>query len=207
MDSHKERKALERFLRATVHMRRARSALGLEVGTKGQALVEFALMVPFLVLLIFNAVNFGSFLYNWITISNAARVGAQYAAMGSAYAKYPTTATLAAIQTMIQNETSSLPGASSTNPAITICENQNGTAVVFPPIGATPAPCSDPAGIPAPPQDPETVTGAGGSTFTSVAIDVVYTYTSFIPAFSSGALSVFVPPSPIHVRTVMRVLN
>jgi Flp pilus assembly protein TadG len=205
LHSQNERKALERFLRATVHMRRARSALGLEIGTRGQALVEFALMVPFVFLLIFNAVNFGGFLYNWITISNAARVGAQYAAMGSAYQGYPSEATLAAIKTMIQNETASLPGASATNPAITICENQNGTGVAFPPVGSPPAGCA--GGTPVPPQDPETITGVGGSTFTSVGIDITYTYTSFIPAFSSGALSVFVPPSPIHIRTVMRVLN
>jgi Flp pilus assembly protein TadG len=205
LDSKKARKALERFLRATGHNPRSRSAVDLEVGAQGQALVEFALMVPFLFLLIFNAVNFGGFLYNWITIANAARVAAQYASMGSAYQGYPTEATLAAIQTMIQNETASLPGASTTNPAITICENQNGTGVAFPPVGSPPAGCA--GGTPVPPQDPETITGVGGSTFTSVGIDITYTYTSFIPAFSSGALSVFVPPSPIHIRTVMRVLN
>jgi Flp pilus assembly protein TadG len=204
LDSHKHRKAFERFLR-TLHKPRSRSALGLDVGVEGQALVEFALLVPFLFLLIFNVVNFGGFLYNWITIANAARVGSQYAGMGAAYEGYPTTATLAAIKTMIQNETASLPGASATNPAITLCENQNGSAVAFPPLGSPPAACA--AGTPVPPQDPETITGVGGSTFTSVAIDVTYTYTSFIPAFSSGALSVFVPPSPIHIRTVMRVLN
>ncbi|MGI8959728.1 MAG: TadE/TadG family type IV pilus assembly protein [Bryobacteraceae bacterium] len=192
-------------MRTAVRMPQLRDGLGKVAGAQGQALVEFALLVPFLFLLIFNAVNFGGFLYNWIGVSNAARVGSQYAAMGSAYEGYPTTATLAAIKTMIQNETSSLPGASSTNPAVTICENQNGTAVVFPPLGSPPAACA--GGTPVPPQDPETVTGVGGSTFTSVAIDVTYTYTSFIPAFSSGALSVFVPPSPIHIRTVMRVLN
>ena len=175
-------------------------------GAQGQALVEFALLVPFIFLLIFNVVNFGGFLYSWITISNASRVGAQYASMGAAYASYPATAKLSDIQTLITKETSSLPGASATNPAITICENQNGTAVAFPPTGNPPAAC--PSGSTAPPQDPETITGiAGASTYTNLQIDVTYTYPRFIPGFSSGAVSIFLPPSTIHLRTVMRVLN
>jgi Flp pilus assembly protein TadG len=172
-------------------------------GSEGQALIEFALVVPLLFLLIFNAVNFGGFLYSWITVSNAARAGGQYAAMGAAYASYPTAATLNDIQTLIQNETSSLPGASATNPAITVCENQNGTAVTYPPTNP-PTACTSTA----PPQDPETITGlTGASTYTTVAIDVTYTYTPFIGAFSSGLVGIVSPPTSVHRRTVMRVLN
>ena len=42
------------------------------------------LMLPLLFLLIVNAVNFGGFLFAWITIANAARAGAQYWVLGSA---------------------------------------------------------------------------------------------------------------------------
>ena len=45
---------------------------------KGQALVEFALIVPMVFLLAVNAVNFGGFIFAWITVANAARAGAQY---------------------------------------------------------------------------------------------------------------------------------
>jgi Flp pilus assembly protein TadG len=199
-----EGKALERFIKDSMgnpHPKPGARA------AEGQALVEFALIVPFLFLLIFNVVNFGGFLYNWIGVSNAARVGAQSASMGSAYAGFPSIATLAGIQTLIQNETASLPGASTTNPAVIVCENRNGTAMQYPPPPAGVAPTACPAAT-APPQDPETITGlTGASTFTTVTVDVTFTYTSFIPSFSFSALSVFVPPSPIHIRTVMRVLN
>jgi hypothetical protein len=52
--------------------------------TEGQALIEFALILPIVFLLIVNAVNFGSFLFAWITIANSARAGVQYVASGRA---------------------------------------------------------------------------------------------------------------------------
>ncbi len=48
-------------------------------GASGQALVEFALMVPLVFLLVVNALNFGGFIYCWITIADAVRAGADYA--------------------------------------------------------------------------------------------------------------------------------
>jgi Flp pilus assembly protein TadG len=171
----------------------------------GQSLIEFALMIPLLFLLIFNAVNFGGFLYSWIAISNAARAGVQDAAMGAAYASYPPVASLSAVQTLIQNETASLPNSSASNPLVTVCENLNGTVVAYPltnPVTACPG------GVTAPPQDPETITGlSGASTYSTVAIDVTYTYTPFIGAFSAGLLGIVSPPTTVHRRTIMRILN
>ena len=46
-------------------------------GEKGQALVEFALLVPILVLLVFAIVDFGMGFYSWIAITNGAREGAR----------------------------------------------------------------------------------------------------------------------------------
>jgi hypothetical protein len=43
---------------------------------QGQALIEYALLLPLLFLLIVNTVNFGGFLFAWITVSNAARASA-----------------------------------------------------------------------------------------------------------------------------------
>jgi Flp pilus assembly protein TadG len=173
---------------------------------EGQALVEYALVVPILLYLILNTVSFGSFIYSWITVANAARAGGQYAAMGAAYASYPTPATLAGVKAVIQNETSSLINASASNPAVAICENLNGTAVAYPPTGSPPATCTGTA----PPPDPETITGAtGASLYTSVSIDVTYDVTPIISAFNFPGLNLFTIslPSSIHRRTVMRVLN
>ena len=171
------------------------------VNERGQTLVEYALMVPLLFILIANIVNFGGLLYGWITVANAARAGAQYGAMGGAYATYPTTATLAQIKTLVENEASALPNSSSTNPVVTVCENNNGTVIDW--GGGT---C--PAGVTSPPQDPEDA--AGTTTYSSLAIDVTYTYTQFISSglkFPILHLFTLALPTSIHTRIVMRVLN
>jgi len=75
---------------------------------KGQALVEFALLVPLVFLLAVNAVNFGGYLFAWITVANAARSGADYMSMSSASVGAPAAATLAQITTLVTNDVSSL---------------------------------------------------------------------------------------------------
>ena len=47
-------------------------------GEEGQALVEFALVVPVLLLLLLGIVEFGLLLYNQQVITNASREGARY---------------------------------------------------------------------------------------------------------------------------------
>ena len=50
-------------------------------GEKGQALVEFALLVPIFLLLLFAIVDFGMGFYSWITVTNGAREGARLGAV------------------------------------------------------------------------------------------------------------------------------
>lgn len=45
-------------------------------------MVEFALMVPIFLLLVFAIVDFGMGLYSWITVTNAAREGARLGTVG-----------------------------------------------------------------------------------------------------------------------------
>ena len=47
---------------------------------RGQALVEFALIVPVMLLLLVIAIDFGRLFFSYIQISNAAREGAAYGA-------------------------------------------------------------------------------------------------------------------------------
>jgi len=47
----------------------------------GQALVEFALVLPILLILLCGIIDFGWIYYNQISLSNAAREGARYAAI------------------------------------------------------------------------------------------------------------------------------
>jgi Flp pilus assembly protein TadG len=179
-----DQRALERFVRDVVVNGRER----------GQALVEFALMVPLLLLLTLYAVNFGGLFYSWITVANAVRSAGQYAAMGLSSvgpAGPPPLATMSQITTLIQNETASLPGST---PTITVCLNDNGTVT-----NLSGAAC--PAGVTAPPVDPE----APG--YVSVAVDVTYTYTPFINITSFFRLPLASPPTTVHQRAVMRLLN
>jgi Flp pilus assembly protein TadG len=179
-----DQRALERFVRDVVVNGRER----------GQALVEFALMVPLLLLLTLYAVNFGGLFYSWITVANAVRSAGQYAAMGLSSvgpAGPPRLATMSQITTLIQNETASLPGST---PTVTVCLNDNGTVT-----NLSGAAC--PAGVTAPPVDPE----APG--YVSVAVDVTYTYTPFINITSFFRLPLASPPTTVHQRAVMRLLN
>ena len=50
-------------------------------GEKGQALVEFALLVPLFLILLFGIVDFGMGFYSWITVTNSAREGARVGAV------------------------------------------------------------------------------------------------------------------------------
>lgn len=53
------------------------------MGSRGQSLVETALMIPLLLLLILNAVNFGYFLLISLNLTSATRNGVEYAIQGS----------------------------------------------------------------------------------------------------------------------------
>lgn len=52
-------------------------------GEKGQNLVEFALVVPIFLILVFAIVDFGMGFHAWITVTNAAREGARIGAVGA----------------------------------------------------------------------------------------------------------------------------
>lgn len=48
---------------------------------RGQAMVEFALVLPIFMLLIFGIVDFGMGFHTWITVTNSAREGARLGAV------------------------------------------------------------------------------------------------------------------------------
>ncbi len=151
---------------------------------KGQALVEFSLLVPLVFLLAVNAVNFGGFLFAWITVANAARAGAEYMSMSSASPGAPAAATPAQITTLVTNDISSLMNRASL--AVAIYTNKtpaaNGCTTLF---------------------DPE------APAYTLATVDVTYTYKPYIPLFSFPKLgiSATLPSSTIHRKAVVRMLQ
>jgi len=52
--------------------------------SKGQSLVEFSLALPVLLLLVFGIIDFGLGIKSYISLTNAVREGARYAAVGNA---------------------------------------------------------------------------------------------------------------------------
>ena len=52
-------------------------------GEKGQALAEFALLIPIFLILLFAIVDFGMGFHSWITITNSAREGARLGAVAA----------------------------------------------------------------------------------------------------------------------------
>ena len=58
----------------------ARTPIGRGHRSRGQAVVEFAIVVPVMFLLLLIALDFGRLFFSYVSISNAAREGAAYAA-------------------------------------------------------------------------------------------------------------------------------
>jgi Flp pilus assembly protein TadG len=52
-------------------------------GERGQSLVEFTMIVPIFLLLVFAIVDFGMGFHAWITVTNSAREGARIGAVGA----------------------------------------------------------------------------------------------------------------------------
>lgn len=156
----------------------------------GQALIEYLLVLPMLLLLVVNLVNFGGFLFAWITVANAARAGADYAIMGGASVGSPQAASASQISSLITQDVSSLPNVSSL--AINVCQNYNGTITT---LAGT---CTSI------PSDPEP------STYVLTTVDVTYTYNPFISSgFQFPSLNVYatLPPTTVHRRAVMRQIQ
>lgn len=69
---------------------------------RGQTMVEFAIVVPILLLLLFAILQFGIVFNNWITLTDAARAGARQAAVGRSVAD-PTGAAVSRTRTSAAN--------------------------------------------------------------------------------------------------------
>jgi hypothetical protein len=137
-----------------------------------------------------NVINFGGFFAAWIAVANAARSGANYEILSGASVGALSQATAAQVNSLIAQDISSLPNQASL--VVNICKNNSGTITT---LAGT---CSSI------PTDPES------ASFVLLSIDVTYTYLPFIPtAFKFPNLGIYatIPPTSIHRRAVMRVIQ
>jgi Flp pilus assembly protein TadG len=98
---------------------------------EGQALVEFALVLPLLLLLIFGVLEFGRALHYWIDSTHLANEGARYAAVNRNPGPGGTLA-----QTLVdKGSTSELRDGSTSVDPLQICiDYPNGTSAVGDPV-------------------------------------------------------------------------
>jgi Flp pilus assembly protein TadG len=88
----------------------------------GNATVEFALLLPLMLLLVLGAVDFARLFYAAITVASAARAGVQYGAQDTIKAKDTT-----GMQTAASNDAADITGVTATAQAY--CECADGTRV------------------------------------------------------------------------------
>jgi hypothetical protein len=184
----------------------------------GASLLEFALIVPLLLILIANIVNFAGFFFAWITVQDAARAGAQYLVRGdkslgdpAPVAPLPESGLAALISPVVTQELSSLVN----NPslALRVCTRKpsgRGISATAPTITCTQVTGS----FSTTPSDPPEEGSAEAPLYETGWVDVGYTYLPFIPSgFKFPGLN-FGPVWPskdggvtIHRQVVMRILS
>lgn len=160
---------------------------------QGQGLIETAILLPFLLIITFNAINLGYFFFVYLNLATAPRQGAQYSILGSVTTVNVLPAADAVHQLLSDDISGAISSASAT-PA-RVCSLALGTSS---PHDATQVPLCQ-------------VYNAGSDPFTAVQadpeapalvlnrVDIAYTVA---PLISGGAFNLVMPSSLTFHRLV-----
>jgi Flp pilus assembly protein TadG len=163
---------------------------------RGSAMIEAAVIMPLLLILILNVLNFALFIYAWVTVNNAARAAGQYKVYNgvvvASNGEAPTTAQVAS--NVVAGDTASLPnstppscaGSTAGGVCVEICSVFKGTV--------SPSTCSFSTV-----DDPE---HAQSKPYKAWNINVSYTYVPFI-----NALTALNSSRTISQRVVLRSMQ
>ena len=170
--------------------------LKLKTDTRGQSLIETAIMLPLMLFLVLNAVNFGYFFLMTINLTGASRTAGTYAIMGSSTpsasvlpASGPSTNLLSVTYLTQQDLTGAV--SNPTSASIQICSpiningsgsgvNGSGTSQKSNCVTCTGSSCGAVGtGTPQPDTDPENT--ATTTPFVLSRVDIDYTFTPIIP--------------------------
>ena len=171
----------------------------------GQSLLESAITLPFIIYMLFNAINAGYFWAVSLKLATAPRIGVEYSIMGTTSTVQQQTPPVGSVTTLIYtNVTNSIGSSASTTPVRVCTLNQgqvsNGSVLI--PL------CQTPNGgtFTSYPQyaDPEAPPAAGGSGLISNQVDIVYTVN---PLISGAFLVVGNAPLTLHKVVVMRAIG
>ena len=171
----------------------------------GQSLVETVLMMPLLLLILLNAVNFGYFFLVTLNLTAAPRSGVEYSIQGSATpsaislpnAGAPTTIDSVSYLTY-QDMTGALNAP--TGASIQVCSQTNGFNGTGASKKANCVTCSGSScgsagtGSPAPDPDPELNSASTAPAFVLHRVDVTYQFSPLIPG---TPFNIFLLASPI----------
>jgi Flp pilus assembly protein TadG len=177
---------------------RPRPARSLVASTRGTALLETAIALPMLLVLLLNAMNFATYVYDWIVLDNAARAATEYQIYNGTVVGAPGMPTLTQLENLVYSD--SLLTASKVS--IEVCSKNNGTVACNGTGNATVS-SNSLSGI----ADPEP------SFFTLWAVDLYYGYTpvvsalSLIPAGTSCVINNTTYTTCIHRQVVMRSMQ
>ena len=89
---------------------------------RGTALLEFALILPVILMLLVGVLDYSLLMRTAISVADAARAGAQYGSLSAANASNST-----AVQNAALNAAPDIPGLKAT--AVTVCKCSDGTTV------------------------------------------------------------------------------
>ena len=195
---------------------RAATVRAVDRSESGQSLVETALLLPTLLMLLFNAVNFGYFFLIAVNIAAAPRSGVAYSIQGNASpnaSSLPAAGPSSTITTVSYLTYQDLAGAiySPSGTPVQVCSAVLG--VNSPGISTQTAKCASYGGtytFPAPASDPES------PQFVLNQVDVAY---KFSPLINGTMFNIFILAAPVcsssggsvsctfHRKVVMRAMN
>ena len=95
-------------------------------GDRGQALVELAMITPILIILMLGVIDYGRVYFAYVSVTNGARIGADYASTDAAAA-----ADTAAIKAAALTDTSDLLDQTATNPEVTVVTANDGQGRLY----------------------------------------------------------------------------
>jgi hypothetical protein len=188
-------------------------------GSSGQALVETILLIPLLLVIILNAVNFGYFFLMALNITSASRSSAIYSVMGSstpaamALPKAGPVGTSTTVSYLAIQDLTGAVSSPSTNAGVQVCSPSVGP-ILFPGTVNQKSACTTfgSGTFPAADPDPELNSGSTAPAFMLNRVDIAYQFTAPIPLFPFDAIVLISPACnasgtcTFYRHSVMRVM-
>lgn len=182
--------------------------------TQGQSMIETALLLPILLILAFNAINFGYFFFVAVNAAAAPRSSVQYSIIGSSTPMQttlapagPASSNISVSYVAYQDITGVLSAASTAR--VQVCTQANGVNASFQALCCQTAgsggACSSTGTVA--PHDPEYNAATNTSPFILNQVDIHYDIAPIIPPFRLGPIPLtLIPTLTIHRKVLMRVM-